>query len=504
MKTLYTIVVMGQILIACNSPRDMQPDPIQQESSLASPRGPTTPPESDTLFISERSVIFFTPNTHDLQSLTPDQGTQEGIRQAVGDFAYYASIIADSLEGSNIDVVFTEKKYISMPHQPHPLLIDRQQSGSLIGLAMYDPSGSPKVLYGMQTHLTLWASINKYFAMTEHPQVPLLDYFQEIDPQSFHIYSSHSDILNQTGKRVDPSYYQVFGSRLAKRASQYRMSLFAYYKFTLNDSLIAAVCRVPSRYDESAINLYIWDPKKQRVTASLELAENIWNEHWIMVKDSWITTDSSTGTFEVIQRKKEASTEQGQRQMTDSLYRWQWNGREFLPMPLRNLSKSRFPLKDWASYEEPQPAPKITELTIIDEDFVWLPLETGDLTWENLILELPKPYSFAKEPIPNQFRRQQIDTLVTVSQSKWEFKFYNTPDNYLFLGGQLSDGAVIFKNGMQIGIPKSAFSALFEQLSARGELPDLIRISSKDGDRIFSCQFSNDTLIQIELANYIH
>ncbi len=504
MRGSYTIFIF--FLGACSAPQNYAEESVPAESAMT-PVAATTmvhPVEDDTLFVTSKSVVFFTPNEEDLQSLKLDQGAKEGIRLAVGDFAYYASVIADSLQSQSIPVVFTDKKFIALPQASDGLVIDRQQSNSLMGVALYDGTGTPQVIYGLQTHLTLWAAISKYFSVAESPSLPLLDYFQDIAPKQLHIYTSHSEILNQTGKRIDPSWHLKFGTYLAQRARKYHMGLFGYYKFPLQDSLVATICRVPSRFDESAIHLFVWDEKTQQVIHQLQLAENIWNDQWIMVMDSWINQDPTTGKFEIIQRKKEAKVENGQRHETDSLYRWKLSGRKLLRSSAAGLTTRNYPLKDWASYEEAPAPAAITEIAIVDEEFVWLPLPTGDLTYENLILEIPKGYSLAKEPIANQFNKHQMDTLFTLSKADLEFKFYRTPHDNLIIGGSLSTGAVRFKNGVQIGMGKAAFAQVFEKLKHRTELPDLINIKSKNGDRIFSCKFQNDTLAHIKLTNYIH
>ena len=421
---------------------------------------------------------------------------------AVGDFAYYASIMADSLEQQDIPVQFTSKKYIVYPLESAPVTIDRTQSSSLMGLAMFDGEQNPEVIYGFHTHLSLWAAIQDYFLVNPPPELPLLQYFQPTTSEKLHVYSSHSDILNQRGQRIDPAHHDKFGASLARRAQKFRMSLYGYYQFKLKDSLVAAICRVPSRYDESAINLYVWDQESQQVVHRLPLAENLWNDHWIMVMDSWINRDAN-GHLQIIQRKKEARMKDGQRQEWDSLYRWVWQGQGLVRASTKGLAKSNFPLKDWASYQEPAAPVVAKQLTITEEEFVWLPLETGDLTWENVILEIPKPYSLEKEPITNQHNQYQIDTILTLKQPGLEFKFYRTPSQQHIIGGTITNNSLGFKNGLQVGISKPQFQSLFNKLSQKSSLPDQIKVRSVQGDRIFSCYFENDTLVRIELTNYL-
>ena len=511
MRSLIYILITLTVGSGCrpeqnlNQEHESKPEPAQSAVSTVSINQPqaTETPLEDTLFIFEKGVVFFTPTASELQNISWDQGTSEGVSMAVGDFAYYASIMADSLERQDISAQFTSSKYIVYPLESSPLTIDRTEGNALMGLAMFDGENAPEVIYGFHTHLSIWAAIQDYFQVNQAPELPLLQYFQQTNSDNLHIYSSHSDILNQRGQRIDPAHHDKFGTSIAGRASKYRMSLYGYYKFNLRDSLVATVCRVPSRYDESAVNLYIWDQQSQKVRQRLPLAENLWNDHWIMVMDSWINAKSN-GDFEIIQRKKEARMKDGQRQEWDSLYRWVWKGQGLVRASTGGLAKRSFPLKDWASYQEPAAPAPLKEITITEEDFVWLPLETGDLTWENVILEIPKPYTLEKEPIANQINQYQIDTIFTLKQKGLEFKFYHTPDQRYIIGGTITNNSLGFKNGLQVGISKPQFQSLFQKLSDKSTLPDQVKVRSRQGDRVFSCYFESDTLVRIELTNYLH
>ena len=508
MRALVYIILLLTSL-GCSHQQDLQKEPVPAQSAVNTNLSPSytdepTVTDPDTLFINNEGVVFFTPSVQELQNISPDQGTVEGVSMAVGDFAYYASIVADSLEQHAIPVVFTDKKYIAIPLEAGPVLVDRAQNGSFMGLVAFDGQNAPLVINGLHTHLSMWASITDYFSVEHQQALPLWDYFKSAVPQDLHIYSSHSDILNQTGQRLDPSYHSKFGAAASRRADKFRMSFYGYYKFALKDSLMATVCRIPSRYDESAINLYIWDQVTQTVTQQLPLAENIWNDQWIMVMDSWINGEPANGSFEIIQRKKEARMKDGQRQEWDSLYRWVWKGHGFVRAGTQGLAKRNFPLKDWASYEEPPTPHTANQVTITDEDFVWLPLETGDLTWENVILEIPKPYTVEKEPIANQINQSQIDTIYTLKQRELQFKFYRTPEKHHVIEGRVGNNSMVFKNGLQVGITKSQFQSLFTKLSQRNSIPDRVTVRSSQGDRVFTCKFQNDTLMSIELTNYLH
>jgi hypothetical protein len=455
----------------------------------------------DSMFIEQHSVVFYAPKMEELNTLIRDKSTRDGVARAVGDLAYYASIVSDSLEVAQIPVHFTNKRYLIFINDAGQFVIDRHESDSPLGLIIFDENGPPLVVPGMQTHLSLLTTISDHFYNEPIELIPFLDYFEEADSRSLHIYSSHSEILNQTGNRVDPSHYSKLGAYIAARAAKYQMSVFGYQKFILQDSVYAIICRVPSLYDESAIRLYLYDAQVAEVIDEIELAENVWNEQWIMVKDSWITIVPEGGTFSIVQRKKEARIENGKRTENDSLYHWKWNRSGFKIAVTSGLSRSDYPLKDWESYQE-STAP--TEINFIDENHVWLPLTTGDLTWENLIMELPKPYRIEKQPIENKLANDQIDTLITISRPDVKLTFYRSPEDNLLVDGVISDRSVEFKNRIRVGMAKDDFIENFEHLSAKAVVPDLIKVSSTNSDRVLSYFFKNDTLTCIEVTNFIH
>ncbi len=497
------LLTVGPVLLfSCGEPERFVEDDSQKESYVQSAADYESMLDNqpDTTFISGKSVVFFAPGAGDLEKLIHDSDTREGVRQAIGDFAYYASIVSDSLESRGIPVYFTENTQIVFDQHTDQLDFYPRESTSLIGLVLFDGDQELKVLPGMQTHLSVLSSVEDFFLMDPTESVALLDYFDEADPGQIHVYSSHSDILNQAGNRISTSHYGKFGRELSARADRFHMSLYGYSKIKLSDTVYAVICRVPSKYDESSIRMYLWDQQNKTVLNQIELAENIWNEQWIMVKDSWVSF-SKGSDLTIVQRKKEASISDGKRTETDSLYQWQLNGQEFVAIPTTELVRRDFQLKDWGSYQE---APVRTEMSFVDEDYVWLPLETGDLTWENIILDIPKPFSLKKDPIENSLVKGQIDTLITVQQDKLSFKFYQSPIGIMIVEGNVSTPSFHFKKGLKVGMTKANLTRQFNQFKQGVSIPDLVKISSMEADRVISFRFSNDTLQTIEITNYLH
>ncbi len=506
-KSIWLVLVLSG---ACNSSANLQE---QETAETSSPvlieetwvEESTVAMEApDTFYLNDPGVVFFMPNAVDLEQWALDASTLEGLESAVGNFAYNASIIADSLTQRGIEVHFTDRKVIAQTQSGDPYIIVRDRSSALMGISMNNGEHDPNTIFGLYEPDTWWSELEEYFSVKAETFTPLLDHFKPIVPQQLHVYTSHNEILNQTGAKIHSHWHPVLNDKLAKRARKYRMSFFGYYQFPLGDSLIALVCRVPSISDESAIKLFVWDQQTEKVINSLALAENIWSDGLIRVKDSWITPGQVSHNFKIVQRQREARFENGKRVEHDEMLHWIWRNGQLQTQPTASLSKANYQLKDWASFQEHESKPEPGHLTFVDDEFAWLPLKTGDMTYEHIILELPKPYEVQKEPIANQYRTTQIDTIFILSRTATSFRFYGTPEEYILIDGVTEESGLTFKNGIKIGMPKTDFAKTFERLSSHSSIPDEIRIKSRSGDRIITCYFQSDTLSKLQVTHYIH
>ena len=506
-----TIWLMFVVLYsACNSDTNYQEkgsEPAEsalvEEISEHKPEAGFEEP-SDTLFLDGPGVVFFMPNALDLDKWAPDASTLEGLESAVGNFAFNASVVADSLSNHGIEVHFTDRNVIVQAYDQQQHLIVRDHSSALMGLSMSDGHQPPITLYGLQDPTSWWGELEDYYFVQPETITPLLQYFKPKSSKRLHIYTSHSEILNQTGSKIQTYWHKVLSEKLARRASKFRMSFFGYYQFPLGDSLTALICRVPSISDESAIYLFVWDQARKEVIQELQLAENIWSDGLIKVKDSWISPGPGTDEYQIVQRQREARFEKGERVERDQMRLWVWSQGTLQSRSAATLAKSNYQLKDWTSFQEHQTKPIPAHLTIVDDEFAWLPLQTGDMTYEHIILELPKPYDIQKEPIANQYHSNQIDTIFTLNRPQTTFRFYGTPEEHILISGSTQEVGLAFKNGIQIGMLKNDFVDTFEKLAQRQDIPDEIRITSRSKDRIITCYFQSDTLSKLEITHYIH
>jgi hypothetical protein len=142
----------------------------------------------------------------------------------------------------------------------------------------------------------------------------LFSLFRDIQAENLHVWAK-SDKPNGDkfqGKMIDTVYFPLFGNfmdqfkqyytdpktKITKYSGYY---LYACYKFIINDHLLGLLIREPSQYEESAIGLWIYDSKTDKLTKSVDLADGFGDENWYFNKDSWI--QKSTNSLRVITRQ---------------------------------------------------------------------------------------------------------------------------------------------------------------------------------------------------------
>jgi len=129
----------------------------------------------------------------------------------------------------------------------------------------------------------------------------LLKLFKEISLKELHVWavSDKNGGNKYKGNIIDTLFFPLFGEYM----TPYKMyninpktniteysgyNLFASYKFPINNYLTALILRVPSQYEESAVAIWIYNSKSDKLTQSIELADSFGDENWYFLKDSWI------------------------------------------------------------------------------------------------------------------------------------------------------------------------------------------------------------------------
>jgi len=136
----------------------------------------------------------------------------------------------------------------------------------------------------------------------------LIKLFKVIDPNVLHVWAKFDKPGGDKyqGSKIDTIYFPLFGDYM-NQYKQYYIDpktnitsysgyfLFASFKFTINDFLTGLIVRTPSQYEESAITLWIYDSKKDRLVKSVELADGFGDENWYF---NLVRSNSSKLCFE--------------------------------------------------------------------------------------------------------------------------------------------------------------------------------------------------------------
>jgi hypothetical protein len=130
-----------------------------------------------------------------------------------------------------------------------------------------------------------------------------LELFKKTDINGLQVYSlcDKPNGKKFQGVEIDSAYYPLLGDYMKKQSNY--LKLFAVSKFIINDNFFGLILRVPSQYDESALDLWLYDSKNKRLFHSIELADGFGDENWYFNKDSWFVSNSTS--FDIISRKIE-------------------------------------------------------------------------------------------------------------------------------------------------------------------------------------------------------
>ena len=190
MTNRITILAIGVFILGCGEQKDLRENQIHSDSYVETVADRVEPPteiEPDHLVLDQASVVFYAPKSEELNTMIIDQASREGLVQAIGDFAYYASLVRDSLRSIQINSWYTDKQLITLKQDDQPVVIDRKELNAPIGMILFDGIDHYKVLPGMQTHLSLISAIHDFFNDQVAPSVPLLDHFKQTESTKIHV-----------------------------------------------------------------------------------------------------------------------------------------------------------------------------------------------------------------------------------------------------------------------------------------------------------------------------
>ena len=176
---------------------------------------------------------------------------------------------------------------------------------------------------------------------TSYDTAKFLAEFKNIESTELHIYSRDNNRdgnPNNTpfkGKILDVNKYPLFDDKtLFENLDLYingSNHLYAVGKFEINENYTALIIRQFSEYDESLLQLVLWDKKKMRIEKGVDLSDSWGDVDFRFIKESWIYRQSDNQEIKIITRKKEGqlTDELIKEETTDSLKTYLFDGKEF-------------------------------------------------------------------------------------------------------------------------------------------------------------------------------
>jgi hypothetical protein len=109
------------------------------------------------------------------------------------------------------------------------------------------------------------------------------------------------------------------------------------------------VVRTPSKYDETAIDLFVWDNATKRIESKETLSDSFGDEGCFFVQDAWITDLNKDGKLDIVKRKKDHSVDLDNSTTvsnTDSIAVFLLKDNKFQKSTLQ-IDKNKFQLQHW-------------------------------------------------------------------------------------------------------------------------------------------------------------
>ena len=186
-----------------------------------------------------------------------------------------------------------------------------------------------------------------------------LDLFKTINPNGLHIYPPTWDKkgnLNKTPFEGTPinvdKFSYVNNEEIFINLPAYKEGLshiYAIGKFEINSEYWGLIVRQYSQYDESLVQLLLWDKKQNKILKGIDLADSFGDEGWFFDTESWIREYKTNSTLKIVTRRKDSEFDEDfkNRTFTDSLKTNVFTNGRFVETQ-NDLSDSvNFKLKEW-------------------------------------------------------------------------------------------------------------------------------------------------------------
>lgn len=185
-----------------------------------------------------------------------------------------------------------------------------------------------------------------------------LDLFKTINPNGLHIYPPSWDIhgkIDNTpfeGNPIDVDKFSYVNneefSRSLPSCKKGLSHIHAVGKFEINRLYIGLIIRQLSEYDDSLIQLFLWNKKQNKIEKGIDLADSYAGIGYYSNTESWIVEYEKNRTLKVVTRIKDCNFENSKHKIyTDSLKTNVFSGGKFTET-LNEINDSvNFRLKEW-------------------------------------------------------------------------------------------------------------------------------------------------------------
>ena len=156
-----------------------------------------------------------------------------------------------------------------------------------------------------------------------------LKLFTKIDGNNLHVYTPTYDLDHGNkfnGRKIDFSFYKFLKFKtLSPKQIDTSFHNYACYKFKLTDNKTGLIIRTPSKYSDTAIDLYTWDNQTKKITNIINLADGYGEEGWHFAQDAWLQDLNQDKLLDLVTFRKDYNPnweypEKKPVKITDSLF----------------------------------------------------------------------------------------------------------------------------------------------------------------------------------------
>jgi len=186
-----------------------------------------------------------------------------------------------------------------------------------------------------------------------------LDLFKTVNPSGLHIYPPTWDKKGNLNKtpfegtpiNVDKFSYvdneEIFLNLQACKEGN--SHIYAVGKFEINNDYLGLIVRQQSQYDESLVQLLLWDKKQNKIVKGIDLADSFGDEGWYFDTESWIREYKTNSTLKIVTRRKDSEFDEEFKNKTyiDSLKTNVFTNGKFIETLNELSDTANFKLKEW-------------------------------------------------------------------------------------------------------------------------------------------------------------